>query len=98
MAGHIRLFEKINGLLVEVSPTEADKRREGRRHRSMSFVADVLFTPEEEAARDAEEAAEVDRQRRLQEEVEAAASRRGEALAKLQALGLTADDIKDALS
>lgn len=59
MAGSIRLFEKDRtGLLVEVDPSKADVERATRRFGSMSVTIDVLFTPEEEAARDAEEAAE----------------------------------------
>jgi len=92
-----RLFEKIDGLLVEVPHAEADKRREGRRHRGMSFVAEVLFTPEEEAARDAEEArAAQEREQRGKDEA-AARARRAIALAKLEALGISAEDLRDAL-
>jgi len=98
MAGHIRLFEIVDGLLVEVPPAEADKRREGRRHRSMSFVADVLLTAEEEAARDAEEAAASARRQASAEAAAAASGRRAAALAKLEVLGISAEDLRDALS
>lgn len=94
MAGQIRLFEKINGLLVEVPPAEAGKRREGRRHRSMSFVAEVLLTAEEEATRDAEEAADAARRQAEAEALAADEADRRAAVDKLSALGLTTKEIK----
>lgn len=50
MAGQIRLFETVDGLLVEVVPADAAQRREGRRVSHMNVVIDVLWTAEEEAA------------------------------------------------
>ena len=60
MAAPIRLFEKTPaGLLVEVDPAEADAARAGRRISAMHLPIEVLWTAEEEAARDAEETAAV---------------------------------------
>lgn len=73
MAGRIRLFEKdTHGLLHEVPPAAADAARAGRRCSHVVLGVDVLWTAEEEAARDAEEA----EARREQEE--AAARERAE--------------------
>lgn len=94
MVANVRLFEIVDGLLAEVPPEEAEKRREGRRHRSMSFVADVLFTPEEEAARDAEEAADAARRQAEAEALAADEADRRAAVDKLFALGLTTKEIK----
>ena len=59
---------------------------------------DVLFTPEEEAARDAEEArAAQEREQRAKDE-NAARERRAAAVAKLEALGISAEDLRDALA
>jgi aminopeptidase N len=97
MAGQIRLFEKVGGLLVEVSPDAADDAREGRRFSSVSIVIDVLWTADEEAARDAEEAAAAeDVQQRLRG-IEMAQERQERARARLQARGISADDLKDAI-
>jgi hypothetical protein len=97
MAGQIRLFEKIDDLLVEVSPDAADDAREGRRFSSVSIVIDVLWTADEEAARDAEEAAAAeDAQQRLRG-LEMAQERQERARARLQARGISADDLKDAI-
>lgn len=91
------LFDIVNGLLVEVDPAEADARRVGRRVSRRSIIADVLWTSEEEAARDAEEAAVEAARVKANEEASARAARKAEAIGKLAALGLTVDDIKDAL-
>jgi hypothetical protein len=64
MTGNIRLFEKTEkGLPVEVDPSEADAAKAAWRYSSANFVAHVLYTAEEEAARDAEEAAEATKER-----------------------------------
>ena len=58
MAGYLRLFEVSEaGLFVEVPPDRAARLRAERRLRHLVLVAEVLFTPEEEAQRDAEERA-----------------------------------------
>lgn len=98
MAGKIRLFEKTtDGLLVEVHPDEADARREGRSVSHMSVVIDVLWTPAEEAAREAEEAEEAERREdERSRAAEMAADKRAHreaALQKLRGLGLSDDEI-----
>lgn len=95
----VRLFEKqANGLLLEVSPEEADARRAGRRCSRTWLECDILFSVAEEAARDAEEAAfraaaEISRGA-LEEEAKAIGRVREQALKKLEKLGLSAEDIK----
>lgn len=100
MAGQIKLFEKIGGLLVEVPPTEAEAQRASRRVSSVSLVIDVLWTPEEETARDAEEAAyEAQRIAAAEEEaarLEALGKHREQVEKKLEKFGLTLSDL-DAL-
>lgn len=58
MAGEIRLFEfNKQGLLVQIAPDKVAAAKEGRRFTSLSLPIEVLFTAEQEAERDAEEAA-----------------------------------------
>lgn len=97
MAGQIRLFEKVNGLLVEVPPEEAAKQREDRRVSHVSLAVDVLWTREEEAARDAEEAEFARKNEEAAVEAEIVEERRQAARRKLAELGITPEDIKDAL-
>ncbi len=102
MAGQIRLFEKTaDGFLVEVPPSEAEARRAGRTVSHMSLVIDVLWTADEEAARAAEEQEVAKaRQARAQALADVMAERekqkqRAEAArAKIEALGLTEDDLR----
>lgn len=94
MAGQIRLFEKIDGLLAEISPDEAEDRRKGRRVSQVNMDALVLWTDQEEAERDAEEAAEVERQAQRQRMEDERTARRRAALEKITALGLTEDDLE----
>ncbi len=96
MAGTIRLFEKIGGLLVEVAPEKAEAAREGRSVSRMVAEIDVLWTAEEEAAREAEAVVAAAEAGRRAEEEAANAKRRAAALAKLEKLGLTREDL-DAL-
>jgi flagellar biosynthesis/type III secretory pathway protein FliH len=98
MAGQIRVFEKdANGLLHQVHPKSADAVRAGRRHSSMSVVVDVLFTPEEEAAREAEEAAAEKAMQQAAADAAQAKAARDAALAsartKFAASGLTEAEI-----
>lgn len=101
MAGQIRLFEKTSdGLLVEVPPAESEVSREGRLVSSVSIVIDVLWTPEEQAAREAEEeahklaiAAQTQRQAEAEALAEQKSTLRLQALAKLQAIGLSPEEI-----
>ncbi len=95
MAGQIRLFEKIDGLLVEVEPSAADKTRNGRTVSRVSLEIDVLWTTEEEAERAAEEAAT--KQRQISDVTERAKLRKT-AEAKLSALGLTPEELREILS
>jgi hypothetical protein len=91
----IRTFETTkDGLLVEVSPDAAEKARDSRRVSRVSFTADVLWTPEEEAARDAEETADEERRKIEQEAVNSRAKRKQSALEKLAALGLSPEDVE----
>lgn len=91
----VRLFEKNSkGLLVEVDPAEAEAKRAGRTVSHMNLTAEVLWTPEEEAAREAEKQ-EASAQLLARE---TAANRKSEvrqaALTKIQALGLSEDELK----
>jgi hypothetical protein len=100
MSGQIRLFDKIDGLLVEVSAAEVDAMRAGRRFSTVSLVIDVLWTAGEEDARDAEEAADA-AQRIAYAEAEAArlealGKHRKQIEKKLEKFGLTLGDL-DAL-
>lgn len=89
-----RLFEKVDGLLVEVHPDKAEEARKGRRvSRIVACEMDVLFTAEEEAARDAEEAATAEAAAKAEASQQEAEKRRAVAAAKLEALGLTLEDI-----
>jgi hypothetical protein len=98
MAGTIRLFEKTPaGLLVEVAPDQAEATRAGRLLSRVNLEIDVLWTAEEAAERLAEErAAAAARDMKLIED-EAARERKAAALAKLEALGISADELKDAI-
>jgi hypothetical protein len=103
MAGTIRLFEKTaDGLLIEVAPDKAEARRTGRRVSSVNLTIDVLWTAEEEAVRDGEETADQERRRQIAQKSAAdaaeRANQRAKVVSKLEALGITADDIKVALS
>lgn len=96
MSGKIRLFAKgENGLLSEIQQADGDAARIGRRISRVSLAIDVLWTAEEEAARDAEEAAQAAERNRRQSENN---TKREQALSKLSGLGLTPEDIKNALS
>lgn len=90
-----RLFDVgRDGLLREVSQASRAKRR----HSAVNMTIDILLTPAEETARDAEEAADAARRQALAEASAASEKRREAARAKLEALGISADDLKDALS
>lgn len=98
-----KLFDRVDGLLVEVHPDQMETARKGRRVSRIAGVEfDVLWTPEEEAARDAEEAAELKAAEvaRVQARIEAAT--RVQVLqavgAKLQQLGLSGDEIEAILA
>lgn len=95
MAGKIRLFEKTDaGLLIEVDPAEADKRREGCRVSHVDLSIEVLWTAEEEAARDAEEAAKIEEDRRLATVIAGKAEARVVAVAKLEQLGVSEAELR----
>jgi hypothetical protein len=91
----MRLFEKnVDGLLVEVPWKQVAAKKQGRRVSSVSFVAEVLWTAEEEAVRDAEEAAAQlaasERQRTAEVQTKERAAQRAAIQAKL---GLTDEEI-----
>lgn len=94
MAGYIRLFEKTSdGLLVEVHPGQAEQARAARRHSRVLLPVDVLWTAEEEEARDVEEtAAQLAKAARAEADA-AAAIRKQVVLKKLANLGLTQEDL-----
>lgn len=88
-----KLFEKdANGLLHEVPTDQADALRASRRFTHCVTAIEILFTAEEEAARDADEQAAQQAAEAAAEEREARTSRR-QAVARR--LGLSADDLKD---
>jgi hypothetical protein len=95
MAGKIRLFEKVGGLLVEVPPEEAEARRAGRMVSHVFIGINVLWTAEEEAQREAEMAAEREKQKAAADALEAKAQRKAEIAGRL---GLTSDELKEILS
>lgn len=87
------LFERnADGLLIEVADT--DDRRKGRRISRATFEADILFTPEEEAARDAEEARNAERDIERRAEAERKLQRKAEIAGRI---GLTTADLEDLL-
>jgi hypothetical protein len=95
MVGEIRLFEKLpDGRLSEVRADQAAALRGQRPFSVVSMVADVLWTPEEEAARDAEEAADEERRKIEQDAANSRAKRKQSALEKLAALGLSPEDVE----
>lgn len=94
MAGEIRLFEKMRGLLVEVATEKANALRASHRVSRLIVEIDVLWTAEEEAARDAEEAAAKEAEGQRAADEAAQSERRTAALAKLSALGLSAEDFE----
>ncbi len=98
MAGKVRLFDKIGGLLMEVNPDLVDEARKGRRASRTLMEVDILWTPEEEAQRDAEEAEAAAEKVKAAEAARGRQAARQASLAKLQALGLSEDDIKAILA
>jgi hypothetical protein len=95
-----KLFEKDDaGLLREIAADKADALRASRRFSHVVIGAiDVLWTDEEEAAAVADE--ETQRAKREARAAEAAtkADQRAKVVSKLEALGITAEDLKIALS
>jgi hypothetical protein len=88
-----KLFEKDeNGLLHEVPADQADALRATRRFTHSATTIEILFTEEEEAARNAEEQA-------AQQAADAAVAERAASASRRQAvamrLGLSEDDMKD---
>jgi len=61
---------------------------------TVGLVIDIPFTPEEERARDKEEAAAITAHEAELERQELKASRRAAAITKLGTLGLTSDEIE----
>lgn len=95
----MRLFEKTpDGLLVEVPPDEAEARREGRRVSQVVLTCLVLWTADEEAARDVDEAEVADDERERLRGIEMAERRQEQAIARLEARGISAEDLKDAIA
>ncbi len=98
MAGAVRLFEKIDGLLVQVAPEQASAAREGRTVSRMVAEIDVLWTADEEAEREVEQRNAIQRAEAQRKAAEAAtaerAERRAAAEAKLTGLGLTMEDLE----
>jgi hypothetical protein len=98
----VPLFEKRDGLLVEIASDQAAAARQGRRvSRMANFEFDLLWSAEDQARSEAEnaaaEAAEAERLARLAAEQESAQQRKAAALAKLEVLGISADDLRDVL-
>jgi hypothetical protein len=95
-----KLFERDDaGLLHEVAADRVEDLRAGRRVSHVVIGAiEVLWTDEEEAAAFADEEA-----RRVKQEARAAAAtakaeQRAKVVSKLEALGITADELKTVLS
>jgi len=89
-----RLFEKtLSGLLVEIDPAQSDDARKNRRVSHMNISIDVLWTADEEAERDAEEAAVKLAEQEAAETKAKADSHRSSGLAKLSAIGLSDAEI-----
>ena len=95
-----KLFKKDEaGLLHEVAANKADTLRASRRLSHVAIGAiEVLWTDEEEAAALVDE--ELRRAKREARAAEAAAKteQRAKVIEKLEALGITAEELKSALS
>ncbi len=90
----VKVFEKVDGLLIEVDPAKADEARKGRRWARMVVCEmDVLFTAEEEAERDAMEAAAA----ADNEAAEAREANRAEVFSQLAKLGIDPEKLRSAL-
>ncbi len=92
----VKLFERTaDGYLVEITSDKTEESRKGRRwSHIVNAEYDVLWTHEEEAAHDAEEAAEAERAQQETAELEAARAlndQRRDALK--EKLGLTDEDL-----
>jgi hypothetical protein len=85
----MRLFENVNGLLVEVDPKIAEATKAGRRVHQVNMTVHILFTNQEEKERDEEEARELEAQRQRQAELSSLTLEQ-----KLVKLGLTSEDLK----
>ena len=94
-----KLFEKgADGLLVEVP----ENSRGDRRITTTSLIADILFTAEEEAAREAEEQVALAKIAQVQEAklkaTEEKTAKVTELSEKLSGLGITVEDLRIILS
>ena len=97
MAGHVRLFEQVDGLLREIDPAIADSRRAERSCRHMNLGIDVLLTDAELADMQAQAERATVAEQENAARAEAAKQARAATMKKLEALGITHDDIKLAL-
>lgn len=85
-----RIFDKTpDGLLIETS----EDARKGRRFSTVNTAIDILWTAEEEAARDAEEKAAEEARAADVEIARQKAAARDVALSKLQQLGISQEDL-----
>ena len=92
MAASVRLFEKTAaGLLIEIDPAEADKRREGRRVSAVNLVVHVLFTDDEEKAHDDELARLTQQTKQVQKQTVDNNKRREEIAARV---GLSVEEMR----
>jgi hypothetical protein len=105
----MHVFEKdADGLLHEVPPARVETVMAGRRKSQRTMTCLVLFTPQEEAERDAADAAaraeieavaqQAARDAAAQDEAERARIAARTPEEKLAALGLTREDLKALLS
>jgi len=99
MVGQVRLFEKnADGCLYEVPQSDAEKMRSGRSVSRVMTEIDVLWTAEEEAAREAEELAAQEAAAASAEAARQKSVARDVALAKLQQLGISQGDVTALIS
>jgi hypothetical protein len=94
MAGKTRLFEQVGGLLREVDPAKTDALRAKRPCRRMHLDIDVLLTDDEVAEMKAQAERAAEDKRTNAARAEAARQAREAAMKKLEALGITQNDIK----
>ena len=95
----VRLFEMTQaGLLVEVEPAQAEAVRAASPYRRVvNAEYDVLLTAEEVTAQAVEAQQAAEAAATAATEQAAAEQRKQAALTKLEALGLTADDLREVL-
>lgn len=100
MAGEkleVPVFEKIDGLLVQVDPAKVSSIDATRRRSQTVLSCIILFTPEEEVKRDLEEQEYREQEAARQAELDAAVKAKP-LEQRLAEVGITLDELKAAIS